>query len=354
MRACFVRAAHIVRPGQPDDALEIVDVPVPEPGPEAVRIRVEACALNHLDVFARVGHEDRDEEAFPKQTGVDIAGVVETVGDEVTKWEAGDEVIIYPGQSCGDCEFCLNGEHTMCDDYRIIGHGGPDDVPGGLAEYVTVPEWNLDPKPASISFETAAAWPVTFTTAWRMIVTAGELRPSESALILGASGGVGNAALQIANCLGATTYATTSTEAKAERLEGQTTAVIDYTEVDLAERIRELTDGRGVDLVAEHVGQATWQQSIDSLAMGGRMVVCGATSGPTPDIDIRSVYQAHRRIVGAPMGNRQDFRDVGRLIASGALEPEIHAVLPLEDVAEAHRLLEDREVFGKVVVKPQS
>lgn len=348
-----MRAAHIVQPGAPDEALELVDIPVPDPGTDEVRVRVEACALNHLDVFARVGHEEQDSAAFPKQTGVDIAGVVDSVGDGVTEWEPGDEVVVYPGQSCGDCEFCLNGEHTMCADYRIIGHGGPGDVPGGLAEYVTVPAWNLDPKPSSLSFETAAAWPVTYTTAWRMIVTAGALRPAESALILGASGGVGNAALQIANRLGATTYATTSTAAKAERLEPETAAVIDYTATPFDERIAELTDGRGVDLVAEHVGQETWQQSINSLAMGGRMVVCGATTGPRPDIDIRSLYQSHRRIVGAPMGNRQDFRDVGRLIAAGELAPEIDEVLPLEDVAEGHRLLEDRAVFGKVVIRPR-
>lgn len=347
-----MRAAHIVKQGSPEEALDIVDIPMPEPDRREVRVRVEACALNRLDVFARVGHEERTEEAYPKQTGVDIAGTVDAVGNEVSDWEPGDDVIIYPGQSCGDCEYCLNGEQTMCEEYRIIGHGGPDDLPGGLAEYVTVPVWNLERKADSLSFATAAAWPVTYTTAWRMVVTAGELRPSESALVLGASGGVGNAVLRIANRLGATTYATTSTAAKAKRIEKLAESVIDYTEAPFDDRVLGLTNDRGVDLVADHVGQATWQRSINSLASGGRMVVCGATSGPDPDIDIRSLYQSHRRIVGAPMGNRQDFRDVYRLIAAGELEPEIQEEFPLADVAEAHRVIEDREVVGKIIVRP--
>jgi NADPH2:quinone reductase len=163
---------------------------------------------------------------------------------------------------------------------------------------------------------------------------------------------VGHAALQLADRVGATVYATTSTDWKAERAAEWAEAVIDYTAEPFDERVRELTDGRGVDLVAEHVGEETWQRSIDSLATGGRMVVCGATSGADPDLDIRSVYQRHRRIVGAPMGSRSDFRAVGRLIARGEVAPTIDRVLPLADVAEGHRAIEDREVFGKVVVKP--
>lgn len=344
-----MRAAHITQYGSPEEALELVDIEKPEPGPGEVRIAVEAVALNRLDVFARVGHPS-DEGNFPKRTGCDMAGIVDATGEDVTGVAEGDEVIVYPGTSCGDCEFCLNGEHTMCPDYQIIG----EDLPGGLAEYITVPEWTIEPKPESLDFVSAAAWPVTFTTAWRMIVTAGELRPSETALILGASGGVGNAALQIADRLGATTYATTSSEEKAVQLEEWAEEVIDYTDVPFDERIRDLTDDRGVDLVADHVGQDTWQQSINVLAMGGRMVICGATSGPDPDIDIRSVYQRHRRIIGAPMGNRQDFQDALNWVARGEVQPVIDRVVPLEDITEAHRVIENRDVFGKVVVRPSA
>jgi len=342
-----MRTAHITQYGSPEDALSVVGTETPEPGPNEVRIAVEAVALNHLDVFARKGHPEDDGE-FPKRTGSDMAGVVDAVGEDADESWVGESVVVYPGVTCGECEYCLNGEHTMCHEYEILG----EDRPGGLAEYAVVPEWCLEAKPDSLDFVTAAATPVTFTTAWRMIVTAGELRPAETALILGASGGVGDAALQIAERLGATTYAATSSDEKAAVVGELADEVIDYTDVAFEEAVMELTDGRGVDLVADHVGQATWQQSIDSLAMGGRMVICGATSGPDPDIDIRSVYQHHRQIRGAPMGNRQDFRDVLSLVADGELEPRIDRVLPLDRVAEGHAAIEERDVIGKVVIRP--
>jgi NADPH2:quinone reductase len=344
-----MRTAHVTGLGSPEEALEVVETERPDPGANEVRIRVEAVALNRLDVFARLGHPEQEDE-FPKRTGSDIAGVIDAVGEAVTGWSEGDPVVVYPGVSCGECRYCMNGEHTMCHEYRIIG----EDLPGGLAEYVTVPAWNLEPKSEELDFVAAAAWPVTFTTAWRMIVTAGELRPSETALVLGASGGVGNAALQIADRLGATAYATTSSDRKADRIAEWANETIDYTTVDFADRVMELTDDRGVDLVADHVGEETWQESIDSLAMGGRMVICGATSGPRPNIDIRSVYQRHRQILGAPMGNRQDFRDVYRLIEAGELRPQIDRTLPLAEIAEAHRALENREVVGKIIIEPHA
>jgi len=342
-----MRAVHVVALGDPEEALEIRDVPVPDPDTDEVRLRVEACALQHADVFARVGHPEL-EPSFPKRPGTEVAGVVDAVGADVTDHAPGDRVNVYHHFTCGECEFCERGEQTMCPHDRKLG----GDRPGGLAEYVTVPAANLEPVPDDVDLVTAAAWPSSFTTAWRMIVSAGGLRPAESALVLGASGGVGHAALQLADRVGATVYATTSTDWKAERAAEWAEAVIDYTAEPFDERVMELTDGRGVDLVAEHVGEETWQRSIDSLATGGRMVVCGATSGADPDVDIRSVYQRHRRIVGAPMGSRSDFRAVGRLIARGEVAPTIDRVLPLADVAEGHRAIEDREVFGKVVVKP--
>lgn len=342
-----MRAVHVVQLGDAEDALELVDLERPEPNPDEVRLRVEACALNRLDVFARLGHPE-DEDVFPKQTGGDIAGVVDAVGEDVSGWTPGDRVVVYPIRSCGTCEFCRVGEQTMCPEYEIVG----EDLPGGLAEYVVLPAELIDPIPSSMDFVTAAAWPVAYTTAWRMIVTAGSLRPAETALILGASGGVGHAALQIAELVGATAYATTSSAEKAAVLAEYADEVIDYTETPFDEAVARLTDGRGVDLVADHVGEDTWQRSIDSLATGGRMVICGATSGASPDIDIRSVYQHHRQIRGAPMGNRQEFRDVGQLVARGTLEPLVDRVLPLQRIEEGHRALEEREVVGKVVIRP--
>jgi len=342
-----MRAGHIAHEGPAAEAIDIVDVETPKPGPSELRLKVEARGLNRLDVFARVGHPEEDD-AFPKRTGGDIVGVVDEVGDGVSPSRIGEAVMVYGGVTCGDCEYCLNGEHTMCPEYRII----DEDLPGGLAEYVVVPATNVDPKPESLDWKTAAALPGAFTTAYRMIITIGDLGPSETALILGASGGVGHAALQLAELVGATVYATTSTEAKARRVRKWADTVIDYTEVPFDERVMELTDGHRVDLVADHVGQDTWQRSIDSLSMGGRMVICGATSGPNPDIDIRSVYQHHRQILGAPMGNRQNFRDTVSLAARGQIEPVIDCVLPLADLAEGHRAIETRDVFGKIVIRP--
>ena len=344
-----MRAVHIVDSGAPEEVLEIRDIPRPDPGPGEVTLQVRACALQHADVFARTGHPEI-EEAFPKRPGTEMAGVVDAVGDGVDDWTPGDRVNVYHHVSCGECEFCERGEQTMCPHDRKFG----SDFPGGLAEYVTVPAGNLEAVPDHVDMETAAAWPSSFTTAWRMLVTGGGLQPSETALILGASGGVGHAALQLADRIGAEVYATTSADWKAERAGEWAEDVIDYTQEPFDERIVDITDGRGVDLVADHVGQETWQQSIDSLATGGRMVICGATSGADPDIDIRSVYQRHRRILGTPMGNRSDFRAAGRLIARGEVAPVVDRVLPLDRVAEGHRALENREVFGKVVVRPDA
>lgn len=342
-----MRAVHITQLGSPEEAISVVDVEKPQPSPGEVRLRVKACALNRLDVFARLGQPD-ETDSFPKRTGGDVAGVIDAVGDDVSDWESGDKAVMYPIVSCGDCEHCLMGEQTMCSSYEIIGESRT----GGLAEFLVVPAEILDPIPGGIDFVTAAAYPVAFTTAWRMIVTAGDLRPGESALILGASGGVGNAAARIAGFLGANVYATTSTTEKSNALSDVADEVIDYTTDSFDEAIADLTDGRGVDLVADHVGQETWQTSIDSLTTGGRMVICGATSGANPDIDIRSVYQQHRKILGAPMGNRQEFRTVGRLVGTGDLEPCVDRILPLERVHEGHRALENRAVVGKVVIRP--
>lgn len=347
MSSTGMRAAQVVRLGTPEEALEIVDVDPPDPGPNEVRLRVEACALNRLDVFARLGHPEADH-AFPRQTGGDIAGVVEDLGPDVDEWSVGDRVVVYPIVSCGTCEYCDAGEQTMCPDYEIIG----EDRPGGLAEAVVVPAETLSALPLAMDFVTAAAWPVAYTTAWRMLVGTGDLRADETALILGASGGVGYAALDIANHLGATAYATTSSDRKAELLADRAVEVIDYAARPFDDAVMDLTDGRGVDLVADHVGQETWQRSVNSLAKGGRMVVCGATSGADGAIDIRSLYQHHRQILGAPMGSRREFETVGERIADGSLSPRVDRVLPLADVAEGHRALEERDVVGKVVVRP--
>jgi len=335
-----MRAAHITQYGDPEEALEIVDVERPEPGAGEVRVDVKAVALNHLDVFARKG-TPKTKVSSPSEAAVTSpvswvpSATASTPTASVTRWSSTPaSPVVTVSSASAASRRCATSTKLSA---KTVPEGWPSRLSSQRAVSVA--------KPESLDDVTAAAVPITFTTAWRMVVGAGELRPAETALILGASGGVGNAALQIAERLGATTYATTSTAEKAERVREWADEVIDYTETPHDEAVMDLTDGRGVDLVAEHVGQETWQESINSLAMGGRMVVCGATSGADPDIDIRSIYQRHRQIRGAPMGNRAQFRDVLSLVARGELEPQIDRVLPSN---------RSRRVTGRLRIGPCS
>lgn len=349
--------AAVIREYGGRDKIRVEEVPTPAPGPGEVLLRVRACALNRLDVFGRQGLRGPAVHTpqLPHVSGVDAAGEVAALGPGVTGFAPGDPVVVYSGLFCGRCEYCLAGEQSMCDHYRIWG----EHTWGGLAEYAVVPAQNLLPIPRGFPFEKAAAAPVAHTTAWRMLMTAGRLRAGETVLVLGASGGVGVAAVQIGVRAGARVIACASGAAKLARLrEIGAHETIDYAaDTDpAADRIvtavRELTGGRGVDLVADPLGAPTWRQSINSLRKGGRMVICGATGGDQPAISIRELYQRHRRILGAPMGNLSDFRQVLSLVLRGEIEPVIHAVLPLERIAEGHRLIEEREHVGKVVMVP--
>lgn len=237
----------------------------------------------------------------------------------------------------------------MCGDYRIFG----EDTHGGLAEYCRIGASNLEPLPDHVPFEAAAALPVAYTTAWRMVVTVGRLQPQESVLVLGASGGVGAAAVQISRRLGAYVFGVTSGRERAQRLaEIGANRTIDRSTEDFEAVVADETGGRGVDVVINPVGGPTWRPAVRSLAMDGRMLICGATTGDDPDISIREIYQSHRRILGAPMGNRRDFRAVLDLLSRGELEPVIHAKMPLEAISEAHRMIEEGNAFGKVVLVP--
>jgi NADPH:quinone reductase-like Zn-dependent oxidoreductase len=330
-----VRVEHLARPSveAPDDVV----------------VRVRACALNRLDIFARQGLSGPGVRAvrLPHISGVDVAGEVAEVGPSVRQWRSGDRVILYPGLSCGRCEACARGEDTMCSNYRIFG----EDTHGGLAEYCRIRARNLEHLPDHIPFEQAAALPTAYTTAWRMVVTVGNLRPQERTLVLGAGGGVGIAAVQIARRIGAYVFGVTSGQDRARRLrEVGANRTIDRSNEDFEVVVDQETDGLGVDLVVNPVGGATWRPAIRSLAPGGRMLICGATIGDDPEFSIREIYQAHRQVLGAPLGNRRDFRAVLDLRSRGELEPVIHEVMPLEAVSEAHRLMEEGVIFGKVVL----
>lgn len=329
----------------------LADVPVPEPGPDEVRLAVRGCALNHLDLFVRKGLVGPGLRVhhYPHVSGGDVAGEVEAIGERVSGVSVGDRVIVYPGLGCGTCEYCHRGEVSMCRGYRILG----EQVWGGLAEYCVVPAANLLLIPAAFDMRAAAAVPVAFTTGWRLLVTAGRVRAGETVLVVGIGGGVASAAMQIAALAGAEVYVTSGEDWKLERAR-QLGALggVNHRLRPFDEWAMEVTGGRGFDLVVESTGQETWRSSIRSLSMGGRLCICGATSGDRPDISIRELYQSHRQIVGAPLGGRPDFDVAMGLVIRGRLRPVVHAVYPLERVAEAFGELEAGGQFGKIVVEP--
>ncbi|MCU4972478.1 zinc-binding dehydrogenase [Halobacteria archaeon AArc-m2/3/4] len=326
------------------------EYPDPEIDDDEVLVDVKAGALNHLDVWVRGGLPGIDLE-MPHVPGSDAAGVVREVGPDVTRFEEGDRVAVSAGVSCGECEFCRDGEYTLCTSFHIVG----EHVQGVHSEYAAVPEANLIPVPEGVDWEVAGSSTLVFQTAWRMLIDRADLEAGESILVLGASGGVGHAALQIADYAGAEVYATGSSEEKLEYARDHgADHVCNYEEADFADWVRAETGKRGVDVVVDHVGGETWRDSIRALAKGGRLVTCGATTGPNPETDIRRIFWNGLSILGSTMATSGQVDDVMALVWDGTFEPAIREVLPMSETARAHELLENREGFGKVVVKPDS
>lgn len=340
-------AVRIHEHGGPD-VLRLEQVPDPVPRADEVLVRVRACALNHLDLWNRSGRP-RPAVALPRILGSDIAGEVVSVGDLVDHVRPGQEVIVNPGVSCGRCRQCLSGNDNMCPEYTIFGAGRD----GGYAQLVTVPGANVIPKPTNLTFAQAAAVPLVFLTAWRMLMTRARLRHAETVLVWGAGSGVGSAAIQIAKLHGARVIAATGGEEKVARAKQLgADEVIDYKSEDVLRRVRALTDGRGVDVVFEHVGQATWDTSIKSLALGGRLVTCGNTTGWEAQTDLRYVFARQLNIFGSYMGSKAELLELLPWIEAGRLRPVVHAVLPLNEAPRAHEILEAGRQFGKVVLEP--
>jgi NADPH2:quinone reductase len=335
------------------DVLEYDDFDEPEIDRSEVLVDVKAGALNHLDIFTRMGLGalNRLDLKMPHIPGSDAAGVVEEIGEDVERFDPGDRVAISAGLSCGHCEFCRDGDPTLCTDFQIIG----EHVRGVHGEKTAVPSENLVPVPEDVDWETAAAAPLVFQTAWRMLVTRAELKPGESILVLGASGGVGHAAVQIADYIGAEVYAAASTEEKLEYSSDiGADHVINYDETNFADKIADATDKRGVDVVVDHIGKATWEDSLSSLVKGGRIVTCGATTGRDPETDINRIFWNQLEIHGSTMGAPGEVDDVLELVWEGEFEPHIRETLPMSEIDRAHEIIEEREGFGKVVVVPDS
>ncbi|HEX3146411.1 MAG TPA: zinc-binding dehydrogenase [Pyrinomonadaceae bacterium] len=329
------------------EVLRSATVPDPQIKADHVLIEVRACALNHLDVWVRNGLPGITIP-LPHILGNDIAGVVREAGPLVTWARAGDEVMVQPGVSCGHCAACLAGHDNMCDEYDIIGYR----LDGGYAELVDVPGLNLIPKPKNLSWAEAAALPLVTLTAWHMLVTRANVQPGEDVLIHAAGSGVGSVGIQIARLRGARVIATASSEeklAKARELGANET--INYSDEAWPRQVKRLTNGRGVDVVFEHTGAATWPGSILSLKKGGRLVTCGATSGFNASTDLRHVFYRHLTILGSMMGSKADLLAAMKFIESGQIRAVVDRVLPLEEARKAHELMEDRAQFGKLVLE---
>ena len=331
------------------DVLQYDEFPDPEIGPDEVLVNIKAGGLNHLDVWTRRGMPSPEE--LPHIPGSDGAGVVSEVGERVTRFEAGDRVVVDPGRYCGECEFCRKGEQSLCVDYKMIG----EHVRGVHSEQAAVPEANLIELPESVDFVTAASAPLVFQTAWRMLITRAEIQQNDSVLVLGASGGVGHACVQIAANEGCEVWATASSEEKLDYARDcGADHLVNYEEEDFAEVIKDETDGRGVDVVVDHIGEATWDDSLSVAARGGTVVTCGATSGVTPETNIPKVFWKQLDILGSTMGTPGEMDDVMAKVFDGTFEPNVRAVLPMSEMARAHEMLEGREGFGSVVVVPDS
>ncbi|MDT7541126.1 MAG: hypothetical protein QOE33_1030 [Acidobacteriota bacterium] len=330
------------------EVLEYADAPDPAIKANEVLVEVRACALNHLDVWARGGLPGI-EIKLPHILGNDIAGVVREVGEVVDWVRVGDEVLLQPGVSCGHCFECLSGRDNLCPSYDIIGYRRD----GGYAELVAAPAVNVVAKPKGLSFEEAAALPLVTVTAWHMLVTRAGLQPGEDVLIHAAGSGVGSIGIQIAKLRGARVIATAGSDEKLEKArELGADEVVNYTRTDWAKEVRRLTAKKGCEVVFEHTGAETWAGSISSLARDGRLVTCGATSGYDARTDLRQVFYRHVSLLGSFMGSKAELLEALKFVERGLIRPVIDRTLPLSEARHAHELMQDRAQFGKLVLKP--
>jgi NADPH:quinone reductase-like Zn-dependent oxidoreductase len=342
-----MKAAAFEQHGGPE-VLKYVDAPEPVIRAGDVLVRVHACALNHLDLWVRGGLPNVPIP-LPHIPGSDVAGEVAKIGADVTTVKVGQKVVLAPGVTCGKCAACLAGIDNRCRQFTNLGYM----IDGGCAEFVRVPEVNCFPYPENLSFEEASAVPLVFQTAWHMLVTRAELQPGEDVLILGAGSGVGTAAIQIAKFFGARVTTTASTDEKLDKAcQLGADHTINHKTQKIREEVRRITGKRGVDVVFEHVGAATWEDSIASLALAGRLVTCGATTGYDAKIDLRFLFSRQLSLLGSYMGTKDEFRTVLKLVAAGKLKPVIDRTFPLAEIAAAHTYLESGQQFGKVVLKP--
>jgi NADPH:quinone reductase-like Zn-dependent oxidoreductase len=328
------------------EVLKYEDLPDPRPRQDQVLVRVRACALNHLDVWVRKGIT---KSPLPHIPGSDVAGEIVEVGEWVTGLNAGQRVLLAPMTFCNHCEACTAGHQNECAEYSVLGNR----VDGGDCELIAVPAVNVIPIPDSLGFNEAASVPLVFVTAWHMLVGRAGIQPGQTVLVLGANSGVGIAGIQVAKLFNATVIATAGDERKAEgaRKLGADYVINHYTQ-KISDEVRKITDKRGVDIVMEHVGKATWDESVRSLKIAGTLVTCGATTGFDAGIDLRYLYSRQLSILGSYMGTMSELHQVLKLVFNGKLKPVVDKVFPLKDASGAHEYLEKSQMFGKVVLNP--
>jgi len=340
------------------DVLQYTDIPEPEPGPYEVLIEVKAAGANFNDIWARRGMPGM-KVIFPHISGSDVAGVVTALGSEVSGTgfgsspvQVGDEVVVHPGLSCRICDFCVSGQEFFCRQFRIWGfQSGPND--GGHSEYVTMPAANVLPKPTNLSFQEAASMPLVLETAWRMLVTRAKIQPGENVLIWGGVGGLGTMAIQICRLFGANPIPVVGGKEKvalAEQLGAVN--VIDRKSQDVVAEVKAVTGKVGADVVFEHSGEETWPTSMAALRWGGRLVVCGASTGFEAMTDLRFLWNKQQNLLGSHLSNKAELSAALRAVQDGGIKPVIDQVLPLSDVATGQQLMEDLKVQGKVVYVP--
>ena len=344
-----MRALYITAHGE-TDKLEFGDRPEPVPGPGEALVVIKAAALNRLDLFVMRGIPGLTLE-MPHIGGADGAGVVAAVGESVTGWSVGDEVVLNPGVWCGACEFCRKGEESLCIRFGLLG----EHRAGTFSELVRVPAASLGRKPDHLSWTEAAAFPLVFLTAWRMLVTRARLEAGETVLIHGIGGGVALAAMAIAKRLGATVIATSGSADKLRRARQLgADQVIDYSQADIVKEVRTLTGHRGADVVVETTGAATWMASLKAACKGGRIVTCGATTGPQPIEEIRLIFWKQLSILGSTMGSAADWKAMLDAVRRWELRAAVDSVLPLEQGRAAYERLERSDQFGKIVLAVSS
>ncbi|HSF34243.1 MAG TPA: zinc-binding dehydrogenase [Candidatus Tectomicrobia bacterium] len=329
------------------EKVAVIDIDRPSVGPQEVLIETRAVALNHLDLFVRNNLETL-KLAPPHVAGADGAGLVAGVGAEVSRVKVGDRVLINPGLHCGACEFCQAGEQSLCVGFGVMGEA----CSGTFAEYFKVPQANVHPVPEGFSWEEAAAFPLVFVTAWRMLISKAAIKPGEDILILGIGGGVSTAVLQIVKAIGLRAFVTSSSDDKLQQAKKLgADAVINYKTQDFAREVRHLTNRRGVDIVVDSVGGDSYGKSLASLVKGGRLVTCGATAGPRPQTDLARIFWNQLSVFGSTMGNMREFVEMLNFVAKRGVKPVIDQVFPLADGAKAFARMEEGQQFGKIVLK---